>query len=128
MRRVTFVVFDQALSLPLFLLSLRHLLQVFLSPAAPLRDATPDDLIRAARILLDFTGKSVTAAVSGKPKEITSSGNNCRKATLEFFIIAKAMLGSMTDQQREQFVQSANEIARSVRQLLASVISVRHKA
>lgn len=63
--------------------------QVIQNPSLPVRDATPEDLIRSTKHVTLATAKAVAAGNSCQQDDIIEAANMGRKAVTEMLIICK---------------------------------------
>jgi len=65
--------------------------QVIQNPSLPVRDATPEDLIRSTKHVTLATAKAVAAGNSCQQDDIITAANMGRKAVTEMLTICKVL-------------------------------------
>lgn len=98
------------------------------NPSMPVRDATPEDLIRSTKHVTLATAKAVAAGNSCQQDDIMTAANMGRKAVTEMLIICKGAANKAeSNDARSQALRSGMECGNSFGELLDLVHNIVQK-
>lgn len=102
--------------------------RAFDSSEPPLRQASPEDLVRATQPVTLATAKAVAAGNSGQQNDIIVAANMGRKAIFDLLSVTKsASCLAETQELRTRVLNSGRECAVRYRELLQLLLEVVHK-
>ncbi|XP_050033509.1 talin-2 isoform X1 [Dermacentor andersoni] len=102
--------------------------RAFDSSEPPLRQASPEDLVRATQPVTLATAKAVAAGNSGQQGDIIVAANMGRKAIFDLLSVTKsASCLAETQELKSRVLTSGRECAMRYRELLQLVLEVVHK-